>query len=493
MGFKEFIGTTKGKAIVGGAGAAVAVGIAVAVLLQGEGYRSIAVDDVRGSVDVTGETNNGQAYKGERLYSGDDVNVQKASELTMVMDNDKYVYADEETHFRLEANSDTDSSRIKIILDKGSELNVLNSKLGENDSYEVDTPNSTMSVRGTKFRVTVYTGPDGFVYTLVEVEEGEVLTRLKTADGTYNGVEKVLTAGQSALIRGNSDISEFVVSDTGDEIWVLDYSVLPRDNVDRLIALLERADIKVVAQEGKTESKDKESDDGEKEEDGKVVTVTEQDKDTEEDIKEKEDTSEEDTSEEEEPVEHEHVGVWSVTAAPTCTQSGKRREICKICGKVMQDASVPATGHKAGGWITTANATCMTPGTRQSVCSVCGAIIGTESIPATGHVPGGWVETVHPTCDSSGSQSRFCVYCGLELESSGMSPLGHDYDENGRCRSCGNGGNGGNTVASNDQSCDAIGHDFQETNRYQSSTGGMPVWYVTYTCTRCGASMTVQE
>ena len=82
MGFKEFIGTTKGKAIAGGAGAAVAVGIVVAVLLQGEGYRSIAVDDVRGSVDVVGETNNGQAYKGERLYSGDDVDVKKASELT---------------------------------------------------------------------------------------------------------------------------------------------------------------------------------------------------------------------------------------------------------------------------------------------------------------------------------------------------------------------------------------------------------------------------
>ena len=92
MGLKEFFGTTKGKVAAGGAGAEVAVGIVVAVLLQGEGYRSIAVDDVRGSVDVVGETNNGQAYKGERLYSGDDVDVKKASELTMVMDNDKYVY-----------------------------------------------------------------------------------------------------------------------------------------------------------------------------------------------------------------------------------------------------------------------------------------------------------------------------------------------------------------------------------------------------------------
>ena len=486
MGFKEFLGTTKGKVAAGGAGAAVVVGIVVAVLLQGEGYRSIAVDDVRGSVDVVGETNNGQAYKGERLYSGDDVDVKKASELTMVMDNDKYVYADEETHFRLEANSDSESSRIKIILDKGSELNVLNSKLGENDSYEVDTPNSTMSVRGTKFRVTVYTGPDGFVYTLVEVEEGDVLTRLKTSDGTYNGVEKVLTAGQSALIRGNSDISEFVVSDTGDEIWVLDYSVLPRENVDRLIALLERAGIKVVEEEGETEVSESESDDEEQEEDGKVVTVTEQEEP--EDENTSEDEAEPET--EDEAVEHEHVGVWSVTAAPTCTQPGKRREVCKICGNVMQEASVPASGHKPGAWIVTANATCMTPGTKQSVCSVCGAVIGTETIPATGHVPGGWIETVHPTCDTGGNQAVFCIYCGKELDSSAMSPLGHDCDENGRCKNC------GKPVFATDASCDTLGHDFQETSRYQSATGsagGSAVWYVTYTCTRCGASMTVQE
>ena len=107
---------TKGKVIAGsGAGAVVAVGIAVAVMMQGAGYRSISVDDVRGTVDVVGETNNGQAYKGERLYSGDDVNVKKSSEMTMCVDNDKYVYADEETHFRLEASSADEASRIKII------------------------------------------------------------------------------------------------------------------------------------------------------------------------------------------------------------------------------------------------------------------------------------------------------------------------------------------------------------------------------------------
>ncbi|MBR5359589.1 MAG: FecR domain-containing protein, partial [Lachnospiraceae bacterium] len=238
MGAGDFLKTTKGKVVTIGGVAVVAVGIAAAVLMQGDGYRSISVEQLSGTVSVVGEKNNGQAYQGQHLYSGDDVTVGDASELTMCMDNDKYVYADANTHFNLQASAANEDSKIKIYLDEGSELNELQSKLGEGDTYEVDTPNSTMSVRGTKFRVTVYVGKDGNVYTLVEVTNGLVLARLKKVDGEYNGVEKVLKEGQSALVRGNSNISEFVTSTmlkdedlSGDsedkEILLLAYDSLP--------------------------------------------------------------------------------------------------------------------------------------------------------------------------------------------------------------------------------------------------------------------------
>lgn len=243
MKIGEFLKTTKGKVISIGGGTVIAVGIVLAVLLQGGGYRSILVEQVEGTANVTGERNNGPAYSGERLYSGDDVSVMDDSSLTMCMDNDKYVYADANTHFSLEASSAKDDSRIRIILDKGSELNVLKSKLGPDDSYEVDTPNSTMSVRGTIFRVTVYTGKDGLVYTLLEVKEGFVFVKLKTQDGTFNGVEREFKAGESALIRGNFDFSEFVQNDEGVIERHLDYDTLPEDSVERLIALLVSEDI----------------------------------------------------------------------------------------------------------------------------------------------------------------------------------------------------------------------------------------------------------
>ena len=80
MKIGDFLKTTKGKVVTLASGAGViAVGIAVAVLMQGSGYRSIAVDGLEGTVNVVGEKNNGNAYVGQNLYSGDDVTVASAS------------------------------------------------------------------------------------------------------------------------------------------------------------------------------------------------------------------------------------------------------------------------------------------------------------------------------------------------------------------------------------------------------------------------------
>jgi len=303
MNVGALLKTTKGKILAGAGGTVVAVGIGVAVLLQGGGYRSIAVEQVAGMVNVVGEMNNGQAYKGEHLYSGDDVTVMDASELVMCMDNDKFVYADANTHFKLEASDKSEDSRIKIYLDAGSELNELQSKLESGETYEVDTPNSTMSVRGTSFRVTVYKASDGLIYTLTEITTGEVLVRLKTTDGSYNGVEKLFTPGQSALIRGNSEFSEFVssglldandIENTGDDDALeLAYGSLPEDGMERLIALLEGGNLIESDEEPETkeEVKDTKKEEVKKEEPEKKEEV-------EEDTTEEE-TDEDDTEEDE--------------------------------------------------------------------------------------------------------------------------------------------------------------------------------------------------
>ena len=217
---KNFLASKKGKIIMAAAAALVLVAVAVVlvVVLSGKTYRSISVEEVQGTALVVNTKNNGEAFKGQRLYGGDDVMVLEKSNLTMCLDSSKYLYADENTHFYLEDSSTSNTSRIRIVLDQGSVLNELKEKLNPDDSYKVDTPNATMSVRGTKFRVTVYVGEDGLTYTLLEVESGVVLAQLKNADGTYNGVEKEFRAGESAVIRMEKEVSSFLESDEKKEV-----------------------------------------------------------------------------------------------------------------------------------------------------------------------------------------------------------------------------------------------------------------------------------
>ena len=327
----KILKTKKGKIICGCVAALllISIGLIVTVALRPKEYRSISVEAVSGSVTVVNEKNNNQAYKGQRLYGGDDVTVREESELTMCMNNDKYLYAAENTHFRLEDHSTKNASRIRIILDKGSELNELTEKLNSNESYEVDTPNSTMSVRGTKFRVTVFTDNDGLVYTLLEVEEGVVLVQLKTVTGEYNGVEKEFTKGQSALIRADIDFSEFVKSEKGEEVLELDYSVLPKEPLERLKELIKN----LILPDGDKESQNNE---------GEPAVV------------------------------HIHTqGEFELTVEPKCETKGEKTARCTECGEIMQTEEVDPLGHDFSDWTSEKEATCKEEGSEIRKCTRC--------------------------------------------------------------------------------------------------------------------------
>lgn len=67
---------------------------------QSEGFRSIVVANFTGNVDITrSEGDKLEAYKGVSLFNGDDVLVADLSDLTLDVDSDKHLYAEENTHF----------------------------------------------------------------------------------------------------------------------------------------------------------------------------------------------------------------------------------------------------------------------------------------------------------------------------------------------------------------------------------------------------------
>lgn len=382
---KSLLKTTKGKVIAGAAstgvvGAAVVIGIA----LHNPSYRTIIVEEVNGTGIVSSEKKDDiDAYAGMHLYSGDDVTVQDASDMTLLLDMDKYVYAEENTHFWLEAEGNSEKSRTRIHLDKGAELNRIDTKLTDGEEYQVQTPNSVMSVRGTVYRVNVYYDDKGQAWTSVEVFQGSVEITLQTLEGELNGVSEVFEAGESALIRAASDFSEFVVDEDGDIKREIEYKNLPRKTALKLVEYME---------------------DGEELCIGKELFM---------DYTKLE----------------EHKLEEVIAEEPTCMKEGKKEIRCVICGEVEETVSIPKLEHETTGeWVTVREPGCTVAGKEQKVCMVCNGVIETRDIAALGHTPGDFEVTQEPTCTAEGSRSRTCLRCGL-VETESIAKLAHESSD----------------------------------------------------------------
>jgi len=87
--------------------------------------------------------------------------------------------------------------------------------------------------------------------------------------------------------------------------------------------------------------------------------------------------------------EHDCSGPWINTLEPTCTETGKKEQICSVCGKTIEVQTIPANGHVSSNWTISREATCDADGLRHGVCSVCNENV-TESIPQLTHVFGNW-------------------------------------------------------------------------------------------------------
>lgn len=181
--------------------AAVVIAVAVAVLLsrKEETFRSIMVYDVEGSAVIERESV-GSLNAAENLYleSGDRVSVAQDSSMRMKLDDDKYVMAEADTIFSVEAEGTDENSRTRICLEQGAITNEIQHPLSDGSQYETSTPNSVMAVRGTIYRVELYKDENGEQNTKLCCFQGKVGTKPILPDGTYG--EEVLVAAGSELI-----------------------------------------------------------------------------------------------------------------------------------------------------------------------------------------------------------------------------------------------------------------------------------------------------
>lgn len=171
-------------------------------------YRSIIVSDFSGDVKVKhkDDIEAFQVYEGMSLLDGDEVSVGDNSDLTLDVDSDKHLFAEANSHFYLVAEGDEDTSKTKIKLDKGSVLAQLQNKLTDKQSFDIETATSTMSVRGTVFRVALLVTVDNQIIDMVEVYNGKVWSNISDSNA-----EVTLEPGQCALIKEASSSNEETV------------------------------------------------------------------------------------------------------------------------------------------------------------------------------------------------------------------------------------------------------------------------------------------
>lgn len=208
--------------------AAVFVVAAAAVILlskKDEFFRSILVYDLEGNA-VIERADIGTIDAAENLYleSGDRVSVKEESMMRMKLDDDKYITAEENTVFSLEAKGDAKDSKTKINLEQGSITNEIQNPLSGESVYETATPNSVMAVRGTIYRAELSDDGEGGQDMRICCFQGTVATTPILPDGTMGEVVLVHAGSELTVDReGNTEGPQDIDFNTLPEqaLWTL--------------------------------------------------------------------------------------------------------------------------------------------------------------------------------------------------------------------------------------------------------------------------------
>lgn len=195
--------------------------------------RIISVYEINGGATVTREKKGDiEAFADMKLQNGDKLAVASGGTLTLRLDEDKFVTLDEETSIELNATGTDRSSQTDIKLISGTVLSNITAKLGDDSVYDVSTPKSTMSVRGTVFSVSYIPGENDEGTVTVSVFDGAVNVQPLTSDGSKTEESALITTGQSAVVTEN--VQKGVIASSNEP---LDVQKLPPAIVDTVIKI----------------------------------------------------------------------------------------------------------------------------------------------------------------------------------------------------------------------------------------------------------------
>lgn len=200
-----------------------------------EVVQRIEVTEITGDALLQrGEIDDLELYAGMLLESGDVLTVGSDGYVRLLVDEDKYIYVSPNTTLQLEPAQDS----MELVLLEGTIINEIMVDLQEEESYEVTTPNASLSVRGTTFAVEVYKVGELY-YTNMTTLEGTVTSYLVDEQDNYLQ-ELSVDAGYVVKIESIQEeyVKYVVESNNESELWEIDLTTMSQDMLDLLTEYL---------------------------------------------------------------------------------------------------------------------------------------------------------------------------------------------------------------------------------------------------------------
>lgn len=174
--------------------------------VEDEDFRFVKVEQYDGDLTMERNDKDIDVSEGMMLQPKDTMYVGDDSEALLLVDSDKHITATANTGLTISAKGDEKKGKVKIDLLYGDAMFVIDNKLNDKSTFEVVTPNATLSVRGTTFQVAYDKDTNS---TYVEVAEGIVY-----ADYEGEGQDEEIYPGEVRVIKEN-DVYNYV----DDSVW----------------------------------------------------------------------------------------------------------------------------------------------------------------------------------------------------------------------------------------------------------------------------------
>ncbi|MCR5210912.1 MAG: FecR domain-containing protein [Lachnospiraceae bacterium] len=225
---------------------AVAVSIIAIVIgclfyFKQETYRVLKIYQVEGQANVVHEDGSEVTpYDNMLLQSGDTVSLA-VGKLIIKADEDKFIYLENNTKIILRADGTIEDSKTTIQLLEGAVINHIEAHLSDKSVYEVNTQNSTMSVRGTIVRSEKSSTDNGTDLTLNQTFEGTTVSQLVNPDNS-KGEERTVNKGEQVQIYSDSRRTDFVgpnepIDNSTLDLQTLEYLKMISENSNRKLSV----------------------------------------------------------------------------------------------------------------------------------------------------------------------------------------------------------------------------------------------------------------